>query len=342
MVVQKSRGVIIGGGYFAQFQAEGWQRIGAAEILAVSDSAAGKAQGFAAKWGIPRAYESVDEALDQERPDFVDIATRPAAHLELVKTAAARGIHVICQKPMAPTWQESVAMVEACEKAGVRLLMHENWRWQPWYREVRNILNAGTLGNVFQISAQWRTGDGRGSSPYPTQPYFSEMPLLLVYETLVHLLDTFRFLGGELASVYCVNRRVNPVLLGEDQSLIVVKFRSGVPGLIDANRISGPVPAPVAMNTLTVEGERGMLRMSAEGRLWVTEYGQPEVPHDYAIPTVGYKGDSVRATQEHLIECLQSSRPSESDGRDYLKTVEAVFACYQSAERGEPVTLRAR
>jgi predicted dehydrogenase len=254
---------LIGGGYFAQFQAEGWQRIPAAEIVAVADAAPGKAQAFANQWQIPRAYESVAEALDRERPDFVDIATRPAAHLPLVREAASRGIHVICQKPMAPTLDECRAMVETCEGAGVRLLIHENWRWQPWYREVKRILESGALGRVFQFSAQWRTGDGRGEKPYPTQPYFSEMPLLLVYETLVHVLDTFRFLGGELASLYCVNRRVNPILAGEDQSLILATFKSGVPGLIDGNRISGPVPAPVAMNTLTVEGARGMLRMSA-------------------------------------------------------------------------------
>jgi D-apiose dehydrogenase len=336
----KSKGVMIGGGYFAQFQAEGWQRIPSAEIVAVADAIPGKAREFADKWKIPKAYTSVEEALDKERPDFVDIATRPSAHLDLVKTAARSGIHVICQKPMAPTWEESLGMVEACEAAGVRLLMHENWRWQPWYREVRKILDAGTLGKVFQFSAQWRTGDGRGPKPYTAQPYFGEMPLLLVYETLVHVLDTFRFLGGELASIYCLNRRINPLLVGEDQSLIVVEFQTGVPGLIDGNRISGPFPAPVAMNTLTIEGEAGMLRMSADGHLWLTKHGEPEQPHVFPATTAGYKGDSVRATQEHLIDCLRSGRPSESDGRDYLKTVAAVFACYESSKKGEAVRLK--
>jgi D-apiose dehydrogenase len=339
MTQPASTGVLIGAGYFAQFQAEGWQRIDAAKIVAVADSSPGKAQAFAAKLGIPGAYESAEEAIDRERPDFVDIATRPQSHLPLVKLAAQRGVHVICQKPMAPTWDESMAMVEICEAADVRLVMHENWRWQPWYREVRRILDSGVLGKVFQFSSQWRTGDGRGPQPYPAQPYFSEMPLLLVYETLVHVLDSFRFLGGELASVYCLNRQINPLLVGEDHSLIVVTFQSGVPGLIDGNRISGPVPAPVAMNNLTIEGERGMLRMTPDGRLWLTEYGQPETEHPFEIPTIGYKGDSVRATQQHLIECLRSGRPSESDGRDYLKTVAAVFACYRSAGSGQAVSL---
>ncbi len=334
-----SKGVLIGAGYFARFQAEAWPRIPAAEIVAVADSAPAKARAFADEFGIARAYESAEEMLDRERPDFVDIATRPEAHLELTRRAAQRGSHVICQKPMAPTWADCVAMCEACEAAKVRLLIHENWRWQPWYREIKRLLDAAALGRVFQLTGQWRTGDGRGPGPYAVQPYFRQMPRLLVYETLVHLLDTFRFLGGEIASVYCRNRRVNPVIAGEDQSLILVTFRSGVPGLIDANRISGPAPLPVAVNSLTIEGERAQLRLSPDGRLWLTEHGQVEREHTFPTTSAGYKGDSVRATQEHLLGCLQSGKPSESEGRDYLKTVEAVFACYRSAETGQAITL---
>jgi predicted dehydrogenase len=334
-----TRGVLVGAGYFARFQAEAWKRIPAAEIVAVADSVPGKARTFAAEFGIPRAYESAAEAFDRERPDFVDVATRPESHLELTGEAARRGVHVICQKPMAPTWDDCVAMVEACEAAGVRLLIHENWRWQPWYREVRRLLDAGTLGDVFQFTFRWRTGDGRSLEPYAVQPYFRQMPRLLVYETLVHLLDTARFLGGEIASVFCANRRVNPAIVGEDQSLILFTFTSGVPGLIDANRISGPAPAPVAMNDLTIEGTRAALRLSPDGRLWLTEYGQAEREHAFPTTGEGYKGDSVRATQSHLVECLRAGRRSESDGRDYLTTVRAVFACYRSAETGQAIEL---
>jgi predicted dehydrogenase len=334
-----ANGVLIGAGYFAQFQAEAWQRIPAAAIVAVADSAPGKARAFAETFGIPHAYESVDEALDREKPDFVDIVTRPESHLDLTRRAAQRGLHVICQKPMAPTWEDCVGMVEACAAAGVRLFIHENWRWQPWYREIKRLLDAGTLGRVFQLTFRWRTGDGRGPEPYAVQPYFRQMPRLLVYETLVHLLDTARFLGGEISRIVCTNRRVNPVIAGEDQSLILITFESGIPGLIEANRISGTVPLPVAVNSLTVEAERAMLRLSPDGRLWLTAYGQVEREHAFPTTAEGYRGDSARATQEHLIDCLRSGRRSESEGCDYLKTVQAVFACYRSAETGQAVTL---
>ena len=346
------KGVLIGAGYFAQFQAEAWKRLEgqlssrpneeekssaagkpALQFAAVADPIPGKAKEFATKHGIARAYESVEEMLEAEKPDFADIATRPESHLELTRLIARRGVHVICQKPMAPTMAECVAMCEVCESTGVRLFIHENWRWQPWYRETRRILDSGALGRVFQISFCWRTGDGRGPTPYPTQPYFKDMPRLLVYEALVHTLDTYRFLLGETEVVNCQMARINPVLVGEDQALIQLRFTNGALGLIDANRISGPVPAPVTMGTMLIEGDGGTLRMSSDGQLWLARHGDAEQRVAFDPPTSGYKGDCVLATQAHLLECLFTGRAGENEGRDYLKTVELVEACYASARK---------
>jgi len=162
------------------------------------------------------------------------------------------------------------------------------------------------------------------------------MPRLLVYETLVHLLDTFRFLFGEMVSVYCQNRRLNPVIAGEDQSLIAVTFADGRLGVIDANRITGPVPAPVAMGTLVVECTDGTLRVAADGTVFVTRAGvEEQLP--FRAPETGYKGDSVLATQEHLVHSLRTGTKSESDGRNYLQTVGLVEACYRSNQTGQVV-----
>lgn len=332
-------GVLVGAGYFAGFQAEAWRRVEGVHIRAVADAVPGKAQAFAEQWNIPAAYTSADEMLDRERPDFVDVATRPEAHLGLTRAAAGRGVHVICQKPMAPAWADCVAMVDACEAAGVRLLIHENWRWQPWYREIKRLADDGVFGRPFHLGFRLRTGDGRGPAPYAVQPYFREMPRLLVHETLVHFLDTFRFLAGEIASVYCQVGRVNPVIRGEDRALVQIAFAGGATGLIDANRISGPVPAEETMGHFRLEGDRAMVRLTGDGRLWLTEYGQPEREHPYPLPRTGYKGDSVWATQAHLAECLRAGRRSESEGRDYLRTVRAVEACYESAETNRVVLL---
>jgi predicted dehydrogenase len=69
-------------------------------------------------------------------------------------------------------------------------------------RSQKRIL-AGDLGQLSHLEFDWRTGDGVGNNPYQAQPYFREMPRLIIHESLVHILDTFRFLNGELNVVEC-------------------------------------------------------------------------------------------------------------------------------------------
>jgi predicted dehydrogenase len=333
------RGAIIGSGFFAQFQIEAWKRIAGVEISAVADVNAPRAWEFAKKWGIRKSYGDAEEMIERERPDFVDIVTRPETHRALTEIAARRSAHVICQKPMAPSLADSIAMVRACETGGVRLVIHENWRWQPWYREIRRLIDNGQLGTLFHLGFQMRTGDGRGLTPYRVQPYFRDMPRLLIYETYVHFLDTFRYLAGDIQSVSCVTRRVNSIIRGEDYAIVHLRFRSGAHGLIDGNRISGPCTPPPAFGECRVEGEQATVRLSPDGTLWVTRYGEDERAHAFPTTDAGYRGDSVRAMQEHFIDCLRSGEPAESEGEDYLKTVAAVEACYRSAETGQAKAL---
>jgi predicted dehydrogenase len=333
------KGALLGAGFFAGFQAEGWQRLPGVEITALADPQLDRAREFAARWSIPRVYPSAEELLRHERLDFVDIVTRPDSHLPLVELAVAHGVPIICQKPMAPTWEECLRMVEHCRTANVRLLIHENWRWQAWYREVKKLIEADVFGRIFHLGFCMRNGDGRGAEPYTVQPYFRAMPQLLIYETLVHFLDTFRFLAGEIATVFCQTRRVNPLIAGEDYAVIQLGFVNEAHGLIDANRISGAVPPEVAFGVFTLEGERAALRMTPQGELFITEYGQPEYRHDYEIPSQGYKGDSVFAAQQHYAACLREGTMCETEGAAYLKTVQAMFACYKSAATGQLITL---
>lgn len=336
------KGVMIGAGYFAQFHAEGWRRTSGATIAAVADATPGRANEFAARWSIPRADLDPAEMLDREKPDFVDIVTRPEAHLSLTELAASRAIQVICQKPMAPSWQDCLAMVAACKLSGVRLLIHENWRWQPWYRETRRVIDSGALGTPYHLAFRHRAGDGLGPSPYQQQPYFVQMPRFLVYETLVHHLDTGRYLAGEIESLYCQMKRINPVIAGEDCVIIQLTFAGGVQGLIDGNRISGKVPSSLALGSFRMEGDQGMIRCGSSGRLFLTRHGKDEAALPYVVPSVGYRGDSIRAAQDHYISCLQTGDRCESEGEEYLKTVAAVEACYKSAATGQVVRMEHR
>lgn len=332
------KGVIIGAGWFAGYHADGWRRIPQAKIVAVADIVADRAREFAARWNIPRAYAGAAELLAAERPDFVDIATRPDSHLELTRLAASHGVHVICQKPMAPTLSECEEMVKVCAAAKVRLIIHENWRWQAWYREVGRLAGANVLGKIFHVGFRMRTGDGRGPDPYGIQPYFREMERFLIYETAIHYLDTSRYFGGELTEIFCRTARINPVIRGEDYALVQFRFAGGAHGLIDANRISGKVPNEVAFGELRLEGDRGMAQVDGSGRVVVTVYGRD--PYGWEFDgNAGYKGDSVKAFEEHAVNSLISGRPAESEGSDYLRMVRAVFACYDSAATGRVIQL---
>lgn len=324
----KKTGSLIGAGSFASFQAEAWMSMKDVAIVAVVDPAPGKAAAFAAQHGIPRSYACTEVMLQNEQLDFVDIATRPDTHLSLTRLAAQHRVHVICQKPMSSTLTDSVAMCQACEYAGVRLMIHENWRWQPWYREALRLIQSGTIGPLRHLSFDWRTGDGNGPRPYAAQPYFREMPRLLIHESLVHILDTFRCLAGELSITACQTRRVNPVIAGEDWAELHLQFAGGATGFIHGDRLTGPVPSPVAMGSMVIEGSMGSLRISPVGELFLDERLL-----NFSPPTGGYKGDSVLATQQHLIDCLRSEQPAESEGRNYLHTVSLVEEAYRLANR---------
>src|SRR6476469_1869185 len=126
------RGALVGCGYFGQIQLEAWRRIANVDIVAACDLDRRKAEASA-----PKAYTSVEKLLDNQQLDFLDIATRPDTHLPLIRKAIEHSLPAICQKPMAPTLDDAVEMAKLVQTIGARVMIHENWRWQPWYREAK-------------------------------------------------------------------------------------------------------------------------------------------------------------------------------------------------------------
>ena len=337
--MKKLRGVCLGAGYFSHFQYEAWARIPEVEIVALANRDLAKAREAAARHGIPRAYAWSDLAamFDAEKPDFVDIITPPETHLEVVRLAAARGLTIICQKPLAPTWDESVAVVETARHAGVRFMVHENFRWQPWYREMRRQLDAGTLGELFSIAIRMRVGDGWQDDAYlARQPFFRTYPRLFVYETGIHFLDTFRYLGGEISSVYARLQKRNAAIAGEDAAQIVCGFASGATALLDASRYneSDATDARYTFGTVRLDGSKGHLELDLDGHLTLKLLGQPSCRLDYPHPREGFAGDCVYALQRHFVDRMLDGAPFENTGEDYLKSTALMEACYRSHATG--------
>jgi predicted dehydrogenase len=331
---RKLRGASVGAGYFARFQHEAWSRIPEVEIVAVCDLLEDKARAVQEQFGIANRYTRWTEMLDREKPDFIDIITPPDTHEEMCAFASRRGIHMICQKPLAPTMEEAARIVETAQAACVRLMVHENFRWQPWYRKIKELQIAGAIGEFTHIHVLTRLGDGWGERAYlDRQPFFRDYPRLLIYETGVHFIDTFRYLLGEVTEVYAHLRRLNSVIRGEDAGQLFLRFESGATAIWDANRYNETeAPNPrYTFGEIRVDGTGGHLTMDSEANIRVKKLGEPAWNPDYARENRNFAGDCVYALQRHFVDCMLSGREFESSGREYLKTLEVVFAAYASS-----------
>ncbi len=333
------RGVAVGAGYFSRFHYDAWPRVSGARLVAVCDLDRPRAEAIAQQLHLANVYTDAEAMLDAERPDFIDIITPPHTHSALTTLAAERGIHVLCQKALAPSLDESVAIVDTAERAGIRFMVHDNFRFQPWHREFRRLLDAGTIGRLHSISCRTRMGDGWQADAYLSrQPYFRTMPQLLIFETGVHFIDVYRYLGGEVSRVFARLRRLNADIAGEDTGLVVFEFVDGAQGLWDANRYneSGATDPRYTFGEFLLEGDRGSMRLDEEGRMSVHRLGERAGDHDYVHDRRGFAGDSVRATLQHFVDGLRAGTPFETDGRGYLKTLAVQAAIYASAAAGEP------
>ena len=216
-------------------------------------------------------------------------------------------------------------------------MVHENFRFMPWYREARRFLDEVAPGQVTHIAFRLRPGDGQGPRAHlDPQPYFQAMPRFLVHETAIHLIDVFRYLGGEVAGVFAHLRRLNPAIRGEDAGYVVFDFASGAAGLFDGNRLTGFAAANprLTMGEMLLEGAGATLRLDGFGRLWLKPHKGAEREHAYDWQNRGYGGDSVCALQRHVIAHLRDGAPLENSGAAYLRNLEVEEAIYRSAGSG--------
>lgn len=337
---KRLKGAGIGAGYFSPFHYEAWSRIPEVEITAICNREYAKAQELMKKFDIPRHYNDYREMIETEKPDFVDIITPPETHHEMTRFAAERKIDVICQKPLAPNHEEAAEIVEHAGKCGIRFMVHENWRFQPWYREIKKLIENKEVGRIHYMNWRNRMGDGWGDDAYiPRQPYFRCYPRLIVYENGIHFIDTFRYLGGEIKRVMAYLRKLNPVIAGEDFALINFEFEdNNLLAVWDANRYNEPnYPNPrFTFGTFHIDGTKGTIRLYPDGKITIQPLGKPEKIHVYPMDDRNFAGDCVYATQRHFIDCLLTGEEFETNGPDYLRNINVQEAVYRSAVTGMP------
>ncbi|WP_419913094.1 Gfo/Idh/MocA family protein [Hoeflea sp.] len=329
----------VGAGYFSRFHYEAWNRIADALPVASINRDIEKAR----TTGLP-AYSDLDMALGEQKPDLLDIITPPHTHLETIRRALDGGVRaIICQKPFCRDLGEAKEAVALARDSGALLVVHENFRFQPWYRLIKSEIEGGRIGTMLQFTFRLRTGDGQGDDAYlDRQPYFQEMPRFLVHETAVHWIDVFRFIAGEPDAVYADLRKHNPAIAGEDAGHILFDYQSGARCLFDGNRLLDHRAENyrLTLGEGLIEGTDGTLSLHGDGTVRYRPFGSLEEAVLLEVQKYqGFAGDCVYALQKHVIDGLVNGAPIENLAEDYLQNVRIVEAVYRSNEAGERVEL---
>ncbi|WP_108663202.1 Gfo/Idh/MocA family protein [Acuticoccus kandeliae] len=323
------RVAIAGAGMISLYHLIAWSRVDGVELCAIIDPDAERARARAAAFGIARDYRSLDALLAHEKIDALDIATPRETHAALVRTAAAHGIAVLCQKPLAVDLAEAEAL--AAEVADrIRLMVHENWRFRPYYRQIAAWLAEGRFGELASGTISIRSSgilpDATGRSPaLERQPMFRTEPRLLIAESLIHHIDVARWLFGPLRLVAARRRRMSDAVTGETLATLLFETGEGAPLVIDGN-YACPGFAPSSRDRVELIGSRASIVM-CEDRL--------SLLGDRA-ETIGYEHDtayqeSFDAAIRHFVECLASGEPFETDVADNLETIRLLEAAYADA-----------
>jgi predicted dehydrogenase len=336
------KGALIGCGFVSQFHLDGWKRIAGVEITAVCDTNPDRLELASVHLPDARRYTDAQTMFHENDFDFVEICTLPDTHRELVELAARHGSHILCQKPAALVRPELKAMIEVCDNAGVRLMIHENWRFRPWYRALRDEIDGGIIGRPIRLRIAHRDTKALRPDGYAQQPFLLSMPRLILMEMGCHLIDTARYLIGEIQTVSATLGRFGSRTRGEDVAMLSLYFAGGALGFLDMSWCTPPEVARLewALNETVVEGDAGSLRLQRDGSLlFVSLNGRTEsrpvpLPPDDDVYLAGYI-----ATQRHFIDGLVHGTQHETRGSDALRTMNVVWAAYRSAEEGVTVTL---
>ena len=337
------RGGLIGCGFFAQNHLNGWQEVSGASIVSVCDLDESKtAQAVKQYPGIKSSYASAQEMLANENLDFVDIVTTMESHRELVECAAQCSVAAIVQKPFAPTMIDAAAMVDACEKAGVSLMVHENFRWQTPLKRVSEILSDGVIGTPFFARVSFRHGNPVG---YENQPYLFEQDEYIINDVGIHLFDLARFYMGEVQSLYTQTQRVNQRFKGEDVATIMLRHVSDATSIVDLSVSTQGQPDPFPQTLVRIEATEGTVTLHQDFQITLEKRGMSEqldaspVIYPWAEQPWAIVQESVVNIQQHWVDCLNSGTQPATSGADNLKSLALTFLAYQSAREKTALTV---
>lgn len=334
MVDGVKRGALIGCGFFSRNHLHAWQDVEGAEIVAVCDLDREKAEAIQRDFGISAVFTDAEKMLAETQLDFVDVATTPPSHRGLVELVSDQRLAVICQKPIADTYAEAKAMVEAADAAGVPFLIHENFRWQLAFVRIKAEIDAGRIGTPRFARLSFR----HGFDVYATQPYLATIERFVLMDLGIHLYDVVRHLMGEVDHLSCETASLRPGVAGEDSFASLLRHTSGAVSVVDCSFAATVHPEPFPATLAWIEGEKGTLELTTDLRLHVHASGEKQVESvDPAVPAWGARPwhtiqDSVIRFQAHVVDVLNGRAEPQPSGRDNLNTLALTLASYDAMQ----------
>ena len=334
------KGAIIGTGFWSHYQINAWKELEGVLITSAYNRTISKAKTVAEKFKLQAVYEDAALMLETEKPDFVDIIADVGTHLQFTQLAASLGIHVICQKPMSDSPASAKQMQECCQKAGVKLFVHENFRWQKPVRAVKGWMDSGIIGTPFKAKVDF-------CSAFPVfanQPFLAELDHFILTDIGSHVLDICRYLFGEAKRLFCLTKKVNTAIKGEDVAGVFMEMNTNVQCFADMSYASLLERESFPQILLLVEGDKGSIQLTHDFKLKITTKNgtqefvvQPEY-YSWADPQYAVVHSSIVDCNRDILKGL-SGGIAETTGEDNLKTVALVWAAYESAASGKVIHL---
>jgi predicted dehydrogenase len=322
---------VIGAGNISRFHLQAWTNCGNVSVAAIADPDIARATAQAERFGPGiRVHASAEAMLAEGGLDAVDILSPRETHAAMVRAAAAAGLPALCQKPLTNELAQSRALAREVD-GRIRLMVNENSRFRPQYRQIGAWIAAGCVGEVCQVrdtvvsSGLLPPSPGAVPPDIALQPFVRTERRLLVAEVLIHQIDTLRSLLGPLRLLSAHLRRVSGDVAGEDVATLVMETDGHCPVVLEGNR-SAPGMPPVPDEELVILGTKGTIVLHG---LELSLLGaRPARLHYERIATIQAGFDFAA---RHFLSCLESGEPFTTGPDDNLKTLELVEAAYDMA-----------
>ena len=342
---RKIRFALIGCGRIAQNHFEAIRKHGdRAELVAVCDTDAAALDAATAKTGA-RGFKSLTELLAAKAELVVDcvVLTTPSGlHPRQAIEVAQAGIDVMTEKPMATRWQDGLAMVKACDAAGVQLFVVKQNRRNSTLQLLKRAVSEGRFGRLYNIAVNvfwtrpqeyYDSADWRGTWEFDGGAFMNQAS---------HYIDLLDWICGPVESVMAYTGTLARNIEVEDSGVAALKWRNGAMGTVNVSMLTYPKNLE---GSITILGEKGSVRI---GGVAVNEiqHWQFDAPHemDAHIQDASYQTTSVYGFghplyYDNVINTLRGEAHPETDGREGLKSLELLIAMYLSSRDGKRINL---